>query len=108
VQNVTTTALAADPDWPGGRPEAGGDTNPAKRRKPHLTVQGAAQTLFLLLVVWWAWIYTTWMTNWFDPDSVPVRLTLLMGMLGSGTPEVSPEPLPRRAADGRSPAPGPA
>jgi low temperature requirement protein LtrA len=49
----------------------------------HLTVQGAAQTLFLLLVVWWAWIYTTWMTNWFDPDSVPVRLTLLVGMLGS-------------------------
>jgi low temperature requirement protein LtrA len=49
----------------------------------HLTVQGAAQTLFLLLVVWWAWIYTTWMTNWFDPDSVPVRLTLLVGMLAS-------------------------
>jgi low temperature requirement protein LtrA len=37
----------------------------------------------LLLVVWWAWIYTTWMTNWFDPDSVPVRLTLLIGMLGN-------------------------
>ena len=33
----------------------------------HLTWEGAAQTLFLLLVVWWAWIYTTWMTNWFDP-----------------------------------------
>jgi low temperature requirement protein LtrA len=49
----------------------------------HLTIQGAAQTLFLLLVVWWAWIYTTWMTNWFDPDSVPVRLTLLVGMLAS-------------------------
>ncbi len=49
----------------------------------HLTVEGAAQTLFLLLVVWWAWIYTTWMTNWFDPDSVPVRLVLLVGMLAS-------------------------
>jgi len=23
----------------------------------------------LLLVVWWAWIYTTWMTNWFNPTS---------------------------------------
>jgi Bacterial low temperature requirement A protein (LtrA) len=33
----------------------------------HLTVEGAGQTMFLLLVVWWAWIYTTWMTNWFDP-----------------------------------------
>jgi low temperature requirement protein LtrA len=48
----------------------------------HLTLQGAARTLFLL-VVWWAWIYTTWMANWFDPDSVPVRLTLLVGMLAS-------------------------
>ena len=34
----------------------------------HLTLAGALQTLFLLLVVWWAWIYTTWMTSWFDPD----------------------------------------
>ena len=25
----------------------------------HLTWEGAAQTLFLLLVVWWAWTYTT-------------------------------------------------
>jgi low temperature requirement protein LtrA len=48
-----------------------------------LTIAGAAQTLFLLLVVWWAWIYTTWMTNWFDPDSVPVRGALLVGMLAS-------------------------
>jgi low temperature requirement protein LtrA len=49
----------------------------------HLTIHGALQTLFLLLVVWWAWIYTTWMTNWFDPDSVPVRLVLLMVMAAS-------------------------
>jgi low temperature requirement protein LtrA len=49
----------------------------------HLTVEGAAQTGFLLLVVWWAWIYTTWMTNWFDPESVPVRGVLLVGMLAS-------------------------
>jgi len=49
----------------------------------HLTFGGAARTLFLLLVVWWAWIYTTWMTNWFDPDSVSVRAVLLIGMLAS-------------------------
>jgi len=49
----------------------------------HLTLQGALQTTFLLLVVWWAWIYTTWMTNWFDPDSVPVRLVLLVVMAAS-------------------------
>ena len=32
-----------------------------------LTWAGAARTAFLLVVVWWAWIYTTWMVNWFDP-----------------------------------------
>ena len=35
-----------------------------------------AQAAFLLLVVWWAWIYTTWMVNWFDPGSTKVRLIL--------------------------------
>ena len=47
-----------------------------------LTVAGAAQTLFLLLAAWWAWIYTTWMTNWFDPETY-VRAILLVGMLAS-------------------------
>src|SRR5215212_258304 len=49
----------------------------------HLTLGGALETLFLLLVVWWGWIYTTWVTNWFDPDRVPVRLTLVAVMLAS-------------------------
>jgi low temperature requirement protein LtrA len=35
-----------------------------------------AQAAFLLLVVWWAWVYTTWMVNWFDPGSTKVRLIL--------------------------------
>ncbi len=48
-----------------------------------LSLAGAAKTLFLLLVVWWGWIYTVWMTNWFDPDEVAVRLVLLAGMLAS-------------------------
>jgi low temperature requirement protein LtrA len=48
-----------------------------------LTVAGAAQTLFLLLAAWWAWIYTTWMTNWFDPETRAVRAILLVGMLAS-------------------------
>jgi len=48
-----------------------------------LSLVGAAKMLFLLLVVWWAWIYTVWMTNWFDPDEVAVRLVLLTGMLAS-------------------------
>ncbi len=44
---------------------------------------GAAETLFLLLAVYWAWNYTTWMTNWFDPETVAVRLTLAFVMLAS-------------------------
>ncbi|WP_051160539.1 low temperature requirement protein A [Patulibacter americanus] len=49
----------------------------------HLDAEGAARTLFLLVVVWWAWNYTTWMVNWFDPGSLPVRLVLIGGMLAS-------------------------
>jgi low temperature requirement protein LtrA len=51
----------------------------------HLTAIGTAQTALLLLVVWWAWVYTTWMTNWFDPDSPLVRLLLIAVMLASLT-----------------------
>jgi low temperature requirement protein LtrA len=49
----------------------------------HLDAEGAARTLFLLVVVWWAWNYTTWMVNWFDPGSLQVRLLLIFGMLAS-------------------------
>ncbi|MEA2481218.1 MAG: hypothetical protein QOJ07_3140 [Thermoleophilaceae bacterium] len=48
-----------------------------------LTVAGVARAAFLLVVVWWAWIYTTWMVNWFDPESNPVRLVLVAVMLAS-------------------------
>jgi len=43
---------------------------------------GAVQTLLLFLAVWWLWIYTSWMTNWLDPQRLPVRVLLLMLMLG--------------------------
>ena len=36
-----------------------------------------AQATLVLLVVWWAWNYTTWVTNELDPDSIVVRLLLL-------------------------------
>jgi low temperature requirement protein LtrA len=49
-----------------------------------LSVAGAARAAFLLLIVWWAWIYTTWMANWFDPAaSAPVRGVLTAVMLVS-------------------------
>jgi len=49
----------------------------------HLSLLGAAQTLLLLLAVWWAWVYTAWITNWFNPDRSTVRLVLLGVMLVS-------------------------
>jgi low temperature requirement protein LtrA len=48
-----------------------------------LTWSGAAETAFMLVALYWAWNYTTWMTNWFDPDTVPVRLVLIFVMLAS-------------------------
>ena len=48
-----------------------------------LTVAEVGRAAFLLLVVWWAWIYTTWMANWFDPTSAAVRAVLTGVMLAS-------------------------
>jgi low temperature requirement protein LtrA len=48
-----------------------------------LTVAGVGRAAFLLLIVWWAWIYTTWMANWFDPASPAVRAVLTGVMLAS-------------------------
>jgi low temperature requirement protein LtrA len=48
-----------------------------------ITWAGAAETAFMLVALYWAWNYTTWMTNWFDPDTVPVRLVLVFVMLAS-------------------------
>jgi low temperature requirement protein LtrA len=47
----------------------------------HLDWEGAGQSLIVLMVVWWAWNYTTWVTNELDPESVVVRLLLIALML---------------------------
>ncbi len=49
----------------------------------NLTFAGAAHAAFLLVVVWWAWIYTTWMANWFDPASARVRLIVVGAAMAS-------------------------
>ena len=49
----------------------------------NLSWEGAGQSVLVLLVVWWAWNYTTWVTNELDPDSIAVRLLLMGIMLGS-------------------------
>jgi len=48
-----------------------------------LSWRGAGRAAVALLVVWWAWNYTTWVTNELDPDSVVVRLLLIGIMLAS-------------------------
>jgi low temperature requirement protein LtrA len=47
----------------------------------HLSLGGLVQTTLLLMAVWWVWIYTSWATNWLDPDKTPVRLLLFALML---------------------------
>ncbi len=42
----------------------------------HLTPLGALQAAMMAAAVWWAWIYTSWVTNWLDPERIPVRIAL--------------------------------
>jgi low temperature requirement protein LtrA len=46
------------------------------------TALGAVQVTLLFLAVWWVWVYTTWITNWLDPERTPVRILLFLLMLG--------------------------
>jgi low temperature requirement protein LtrA len=45
-----------------------------------LTWRGTLQCAILTLAVWWAWIDTSWITNWFDPTTLPVRVMLIVLM----------------------------
>jgi low temperature requirement protein LtrA len=47
----------------------------------HFSAIGVAETILLLLAVWWVWIYTSWATNWLDPQTTPVRIVLFALML---------------------------
>ena len=46
-----------------------------------LTRNGLAESALLLLGVWWVWINTSWVTNWLDPERIPVRIAILALML---------------------------
>jgi low temperature requirement protein LtrA len=46
------------------------------------TPLGAVQVTLLFLAVWWVWVYTSWITNWLNPEMTPVRLLLFLLMLG--------------------------
>jgi len=62
----------------------------------HANLRGALQAGLLLLMVWLVWSYTTWVTNWLDPDLMAVRLLLVALMLASLAMSVS---LPRAFED---------
>ncbi len=47
----------------------------------HLSPTGAMQAALLFLAVWWVWIFTSWVTNWLDPDTSRVRLLMFALML---------------------------
>ncbi|MDP9591229.1 UNVERIFIED_ORG: low temperature requirement protein LtrA [Shinella zoogloeoides] len=46
----------------------------------HYSPLGLVEAALLMLAIWWVWIYTTWATNWLDPDKSPVRLLLFVLM----------------------------
>lgn len=46
----------------------------------HLSLLGAVETGLLMMAVWWVWIYTSWITNWLDPERPVVRLMLFVLM----------------------------
>ena len=48
----------------------------------HFTLFGALQVTLLFLAVWWVWVFTSWITNWLNPEKTPVRLLLFAMMLG--------------------------
>lgn len=48
----------------------------------NFTPLGTLHVTLLFLAVWWVWVYTSWITNWLDPEKTPVRLLLFALMLG--------------------------
>lgn len=46
-----------------------------------LSALGALHVLILFLAVWWVWIFTSWVTNWLDPERWPARIGLIVLML---------------------------
>ncbi len=56
-------------------------TQLAHRLIGDLSALGALQTLVLWFAVWLGWQYTCWVTNWFDPETMSIRLLIFAIML---------------------------
>lgn len=44
------------------------------------SIIGLIKIFIIGLAIWWVWIYTTWVTNWLDPQTTPVRVMLFVQM----------------------------
>lgn len=49
----------------------------------HFSPLGILQTAILMFAVWWVWVFTSWITNWLDPERTPVRV-MLFGLMIAG------------------------
>jgi low temperature requirement protein LtrA len=49
----------------------------------HFTLLGGLQAAILMLAVWWVWVFTSWITNWLDPEQTTVRL-MLFALMAAG------------------------
>lgn len=47
----------------------------------HYTLLGAVEAALMTFAVWWVWVFTAWVTNWLDPEKMPVRGMLVTLML---------------------------
>jgi low temperature requirement protein LtrA len=53
-------------------------TQLSRSLRESLAPAGVVQVTLLLLAVWWVWIYTSWVTNWLDPERLAVRIALFV------------------------------
>ncbi|MCH1882971.1 low temperature requirement protein A [Agrococcus sp. ARC_14] len=44
----------------------------------HQTPLGAIEGAIMVTALWWAWVATTWVTNWLDPVRLPVRSAVII------------------------------
>ncbi|WP_426445415.1 low temperature requirement protein A [Paenibacillus sp. S-38] len=47
----------------------------------HLSLGGAIELVLLTMAVWWVWIFTAWVINWFNAEMRQIRLMLIVLML---------------------------
>ena len=63
----------------------------------HLTPLGVLQTAILWFAVWLGWQYTCWVTNWFNPANLRVRLMMFaLMLLGLGLSATNRQRRPHR------------